>query len=123
MKKLFARSAMFFAVFLLIGQGCVGGTSTGTGSSGSGGVMVEDVATFEAPSNWGTLRTDNFNLRYPPEYTSDLDFETLENVISVRETGEELIRISVNDNGEPEFQKIADEVEFFDEIVGSTELK
>lgn len=121
MKTFFIRSAMFFAVFLLIGQGCVAGTDTG--SNGSDGAMMEDVPAFEAPSDWGTLRTETFNVNYPPEYTSDLDFETLENVISVRETGEELIRISVNDDGEPEFRQIADEVEYFDEIVGSTELK
>lgn len=118
MNTFFKRSAILFTLLLVVGAGCAG-----AGGSSTGDVTVEDVPSFDAPSDWGTLRTDTYNLRYPPEYTSDLDFDTLENVISVRETGEELIRISVNKDGEPEFTQVADEVEYFNEIIGSTEIK
>lgn len=118
------------AALVLMGQGCPGAAPSGDdamqGSADvdrAAGVMIGDLPSYEAPSDWGTGNNPNFTYRFPPEYTSDLDFETRETVVVHEETDEELLRIQYFDSEEPLFMMTGGDQALFDQIVGSAKKK
>ena len=85
--------------------------------------LLGDVAAFEAPSNWGTNTSVHFTFRYPPEYTTDLDFATREIVVTVRESGDEVMRVQYFDSEDPLFIQLTEEDPFFLQMAGSAARK
>lgn len=107
---------------------CAGGTSAQSTTAAARNTGVKEATegdrigslpAYDAPVNWGTKRSPNFTFRYPPEYTADLDFPTREIVVTRREGAVELIRVAFFDSEDPVFRKVADDVAFYKEIVGS----
>lgn len=94
-----------------------------TEAPATGGDKIGSVPAFTAPSGWGTNRSEQFTFRYPPEYTSDLDFTTREIVVSRRSDKAELIRVSFFNSTDPVFRKVADDVAYYREILGSAVKK
>lgn len=84
-------------------------------------VHIGDRPAFDAPSNWGTNRSEHFTFRYPPEYTADLDFETREIVVTVRDGGEAVMRVQFFNSEDPVFVNVATDDLVFDQMVGSAE--
>ena len=81
------------------------------------------MAVFEAPSNWGTNTGEHFTFRYPSEYTADLDFATREIVVTVRESGDEVMRVQYFDSEDPVFIRVGEDDRFFEQMVGSAKQK
>lgn len=80
---------------------------------------IGSAPAYKAPDNWGTNRSPHFTFRFPPEYTTDLDFKTREIVVTRRSDKVKLIRVSFFDSEDPTFRKVADDVPFYKEILGS----
>lgn len=112
----------FALLLLLTGAGC--GDSTQTVNDSLSGNKIGTTAIYEAPSDWGTwLDVEHgFTFHYPPEYTADLDFETMEIIVSNTADGTKLISVS-NSYTNPTFTKLSADVRFFDEIVDSATFK
>lgn len=116
--------ALLITAFVLMGQGCAAPSTTEDTSSmeADGNIQIGDLGTFEAPSDWGTNRSEAFTFRYPPEFTSDLDFETREIVVTDRESGEVIMKVQYFDSEDPVFVDVAGS-ETFAQMVGSAEKK
>jgi len=84
---------------------------------------IGGVPAYTAPEEWGTNHNDKFTFRYPPTYTADLDFATREIVVSRVEDKVELIRVAFFDSDDPVFRKVADDVPYYNEILGSAVKK
>lgn len=84
---------------------------------------IGGVPAYTAPEDWGTNHNEKFSFRYPPAYTADLDFATREIVITRVSDSVELIRVASFDSDDPVFRKVADDVPFYNEILGSAVKK
>ncbi|PIQ67391.1 hypothetical protein COY25_00860 [Candidatus Uhrbacteria bacterium CG_4_10_14_0_2_um_filter_41_7] len=109
-------------LLLFTGVGCSNATNAINVSSNTN--KISATATYEAPTDWGTwLDTQHgFTFHYPPEYTADLDFETMNIIVSRNDDGTKLISVS-NSYTKPTFTKLTDNVPFFNEIVDSATFK
>lgn len=87
------------------------------------GDRIGGVPAYAAPDDWGTNHNEKFTFRYPPAYTADLDFGTREIVVKRVADGVELIRVAYFDSDDPVFRKVAEDVPFFNEILGSAARK
>ena len=110
-------------VFALSGQRWTAAASRAGVHAAQTEVHIGDRSPFEAPSNWGTNRSEHFTYRYPPEYTADLDFDTREIVVTVRDGGEAVMRVQYFNSEDPVFVQVAKDDPIFDQMVGSAEKK
>jgi hypothetical protein len=113
----------FIVMFVLSGQGWTAATSRAGVHAAQTEVNIGDRSPFEAPSNWGTNRSEHFTFRYPSEYTADLDFDTREIVVTVRDGGEVVMRVQYFNSEDPVFVQVATDDPFFDQMIGSAEKK
>jgi hypothetical protein len=119
-----------FTLALLIGASAACGGSTPAGddpapqaAASPAADRIGGVPAYTAPEEWGTNHNEKFSFRYPPEYTADLDFATREIVVTRVSDKVELIRVASFDSDDPVFRKVADEVPFYNEILGSAVKK